>query len=114
MKLVQYKDERGYLYQSFVPENFPISEAEKGIPNNPPDLDRLDWDAIRRELNNLLVNRNLITLRDIDTSGGLSNAILSTILPKLVELYKEQPGYQKSPNQLSSGQANGRLSKEAR
>ena len=114
MRLVQYEDERGWLHQAYITEDMPISDAEKGLPNDPPDLDRLDWDTIKRDLNNLLVRRGLITQKDVDSCTMLSGTILSTIMPGLIQLYKEQPGYQKSPNQLSpNGQVNGQHSKEA-
>lgn len=98
MRLIRYENVDGYLYQAWIPENSPASDAEKGVPYNPPDVNRLDWDAIKRELNNLLVKRDIITLKDVDVSGALSGTILSVIQPKLIELYKEQSGYKKSIN----------------
>ena len=99
MRLVRYETDDGWKYQSWIPDNMPALEAEKGIPHNPPDVTRLDWNGIQREINNLLIDRELITLKDVDNhSGMLGNTILKTILPKLIELYKENSGYIKSPN----------------
>ena len=97
MRLVQYEDEDGKLFQSWITENMSLSEAEKGLPHNPPDLSRLDCDAVWREINNLLIKQSIITLKDVgDNNNVLSNTILGAILPKLIELYKEQPGYTKA------------------
>ena len=107
MRLVRYEDDDGYLYQAWIPENAPASDADKGIPHNPPDVERLDWDVIKRELNNLLIKRNLITQKDIDTSNALAGTIATVIQPKLIELYKEQPGYKKTVNKSPNGQVTG-------
>lgn len=109
MRLVRYETEDGWKYQSWIPEHLPVSEAEKGIPHNPPDPSRLDWGAIERELNNLLIDRDIITLKDVnDHSGVLSNTILSVIQPRLIELYKENPGYKKSPNGMQGSNKEAR------
>ncbi len=95
MKLIKYEED-GFIKQSFIPHDMNVEDADKGIPNNPPDLLRLDWKEIAKELNNLLIERNLITLKDIAEHGSLQNTILSIIKPKIVELYKEHPGYVQS------------------
>lgn len=99
MRLVQYITEDGWKYQSWITEEMLVSEAEKGIPYDSPDTNRLPWEDISRELHNLLLDRGLITLKDVDDNPGmLGNTINKIIQPRLVELYKENPGYKKSPN----------------
>lgn len=103
MRLVRYEDESGFLHQSLIREDMPLSDAHMGVPHDPPDLTRLDWQEIQKEINNLLIERNLITLKNI-SRGALENTIKSVIIPKLIQLYKENPGYKVSPNQISSSQ----------
>lgn len=99
MRLVRYETEDGWKFQSWIKDDMPVSEAEKGLPHNPPDISSLPWEDIKRELHNLLLDRDLITLKDVDDSPGmLGNTILKIIQPRLVALYKENPGYKKSPN----------------
>ncbi len=99
MRLVQYEDEQGFLHQSLIKENMPLSDANMGVPVDPPDITRLDWLEIQREINKQLIDRNLITLKDIvHQKSGLENIIKSVIVRKLIQLYKENPGYQPSPN----------------
>ncbi len=102
MRLVRYEDEDGFAHQSFIKENMPLVDAHMGVPHDPPDITRLDWQAIQVEINNLLLERDLITLKDITNKRGmLENTIKSIIVPKLIQLYKENPGYKKSPEKKS-------------
>lgn len=99
MRLIRYTTEDGWKWQSWITEDMVASEAEKGIPHDAPDTSRLPWGDIERELHNLLLERGLITLKDVnDNAGMLNNTILKVIQPRLVALYKENPGYKKSPN----------------
>jgi predicted nuclease with TOPRIM domain len=91
MKLIKYVDENdGKTKQSFITDDMSHYDVDKGIPYNPPDLSRIDWGLVEKELHNLLLERGLITLQDI-TEKGLSNAILLVVQPKIQQLYKEHP-----------------------
>lgn len=111
MKLVQYKDKDGFLHQSLIRDNMKLTNAHYGIPDDPPDLRQLDWDAIVRELNEQLIAQNLITLADI-TQGTLSNTILRVIQNKIVQLYKQQSYVQNQNGQNQNGE-NGHNNNEA-
>ena len=91
MRLVKTKDNQGWLHNFWVFGDAPDTEAEQGIPHDPPDFTQLDWQGeICKELHNLLINRNLITWDDVlkDGAKGLDNAIRGIILPKLKAHYK--------------------------
>lgn len=89
MKSVQWTDERGYLRVSLLRDNDDVSLAPQGIPISPPDLDRLDWDEIKRELHNLLVERGLFDYADVVAQqNGVSAAIVTVLKRKLVALYR--------------------------
>ena len=66
-----------------------LSDAQKGILLDPPDLTRLDWEEIVRDLHNLLVKRGLITIKDVNELQTLNNTILLVIAPRISELYRE-------------------------
>lgn len=103
MRLVSYETENGFKHQSLITQNMPLADAHMGVPYDPPDVTRLDWDEIQKELNNLLIERNLITLKDIAHQRGiLENTIKSVLVSRLIQLYRENPGYQKSPDGNSS------------
>lgn len=88
MKLVVTEDKRGYLHRYFITDDMKEKDAEKGIPDDPIDLNQLDWDEIQRELHNLLVKRAIISVKDVEAMRHLSNTILSVLQPRLISLYK--------------------------
>jgi len=89
MKLVQWKDARGFFHLSLLRKDDPNSDAPQGLPQDPPDLSAIDWNAVRRDLHNELVVRRLITLEDITRSqSGLTAAILTALRQRVVALYR--------------------------
>lgn len=89
MKTVSWTDARGYERRSLLPSGEPDELARLGVPQDPPDLDDLDWDAIKRELHNEIVARGLFTFRDVQRSqGGLVGAAQVTLVKHLVALYR--------------------------
>jgi len=91
MRLVTWTDEDGYRHQSLLRDNDPDTDALYGIPQDPPDLHALDWEGIIREMHNLLLDRGLITWRDVQASHNGVTAVIQTVLKrKMVELYRSQ------------------------
>jgi len=92
MKAVVYKDENGWLRRSLVLDTMSALEGQKGVPDNPPDIAELDWNEIAKELNNLLIERNLISVKDLRGQGinHLHNAVQVVVTKKIVELYKSK------------------------
>lgn len=95
MKEVDYIDQNGYKRKRVVRDSVPDKEAHRGIPLEPPDLSLIDWDEIQRELHNRLIDRGLITMKDVRHLKTLQNAITSIIQPKVVALYKQQDQLEK-------------------
>ena len=91
MKTVVYED-GGWLRQSMVKDTMSPLDGHKGIPHNPPDITELDWNEIMRELNNLLVQRDLINKKDLNGQGinHLRNAVQVVITNKIIMLYKSK------------------------
>ena len=90
MKVIKY-DSDGWLKQSIIKNNMSEKDAERGLPLNPPDIRELDWEEIKRELNNLMIERGLIALKDLNQRNGyqlLVSAVQSVITKKIVQLYK--------------------------
>ena len=89
MKLVQWKDARGFFHLSLLRQDDPNSDAPQGLPQDPPDLSAIDWKAVMRDLHNELVVRRLVTLDDVMRSqSGLTAAILASLKQRLVALYR--------------------------
>ena len=95
MKFVTWVDDNGYKRRSIVRDEDPASMGPAGIPAGPPDLARLDWESLVRELNNTLVDREINTLGDIHKSPGqsaITQALVSVFRRPIISLYKEREG----------------------
>ena len=92
MKKVIWTDEDGYKRVSLIRDQDPDDLAPNGISQNPPDIKGLDWNYIWMQINNLLVDRGLLTFEDIcKPHSGIENTIIVAIKPHLISAYKERP-----------------------
>ena len=90
MRQVIWTDDKGFKKVVMLRDSDPDSMARAGIPVRLP-ADDLDWGAIKRDLNNILIDRGLFTLDDVKASkSGLHNAITYALLRKLTMAYKEK------------------------
>lgn len=91
LRTVTWTDERGFVRQALVRNGDPDETApERGIPNDPPDLDRLDWEELKRELHNELARRGLYDQGDVERhQSGVSSAVRRVITKRILALYKE-------------------------
>ena len=66
------------------------SKAESiGIRANVPDVEGLPWDEIKRELNNALIERGLLTWEDLQKAqSGLQSVIVSVLTRPLKLFFK--------------------------
>jgi hypothetical protein len=91
VKYITWVDEKGYKRRSAIRDSDPDTMAPQGIPAGPPDLQRLDWENLVKELNNMLVDREINSWRDIQVhQNAVSNAIVSIFKRPIVALYREQ------------------------
>jgi hypothetical protein len=91
MRLVIWMDDEGYKRRSLVRDNDPDSLAPAGVPCDPPDLDRLDWDELKRQLHNILVDRGLSTWEEVMVSqNGVTSSIVSVMKGPIIGLYRTQ------------------------
>jgi len=92
MKLITWTDKDGFQHRSWVRDQDPEEMAEQGILQDPPNLEALDWEGIKRDLHNALMDAGLYSWRDVQNQGaadGLRGAILSSIKRRLITLYRE-------------------------
>jgi hypothetical protein len=89
MREVTYEDRYGYKHVALVRDEDPDDFAPNGIVRDPPDLDRLDWEQIKKDLHNALVDRGLFTWADVQQRKGLRGAVLSAFKRNLILLYRE-------------------------
>lgn len=87
MKTVKWTDKDGYHHISLLRDGDPDSLAPQGISCDPPNIEDLDWNAIKREIHNLLVDRGITRMNDLNRDG-LNNSIIVPIRRRMIELYR--------------------------
>jgi hypothetical protein len=89
MKHVIWTDKNGWKHHSLVEND--SDRPELGLPCDPPPVEALDWEEIKKEINNLLVDKGLYSLKDIyGENSGILSVAGSVINKKLLALYKRQ------------------------
>lgn len=92
MRLVDWTDQRGWKHRSLVRDGDSDDMAPQGILRDPPNLDNIDWEAVKQDLHNALAASGLFTWADVQNRGaedGLRGAILSAVRKRLINLYRE-------------------------
>jgi predicted nuclease with TOPRIM domain len=92
-------DRRGYKRRVMVRDNDSDEMLEYGVPAGPPDMDSLDWERLKREINNALVDNGLFTWDDIQKSSVGLNAANTVVKRHLSGIYHEQARINKEANQ---------------
>lgn len=93
MRLVQWTDSEGYHHLSYVRDNDPDELAPQGVPCDPPDLEQLDWDQIKRDVHNLLVSNRLVDWESVKRAqNGVTSVVNATLRRELLMLYRQNDG----------------------
>lgn len=89
MREVEWTDRNGRRHRSIIRDNDPDEMAESGIPMDPPDIDMIDWEAVKTDLHNALLDQEIITWDDVVArQTALRSASISSLKRHLVMLYK--------------------------
>lgn len=87
MKKVLTEDTNGYIRAFWVKDD--AETTEYGIPEAIPDLNRLDWEEIKRELHNQLTQESFTTWQDVQRRQDVFQGIvLAVVRNKIINLYK--------------------------
>lgn len=91
MRMVYYTDKYGYKHRAQVRDTDPDSFAPMGIPCDPPDLSQIDWDGVKRDLYNTLLERGLTNWQEVNLSqGNLRSVIQDVLYRRLIALYRQK------------------------
>lgn len=94
MRTVEYTDRAGYLRAALIRDDDPDDMAAQGIPLNPPDLETLDWEGIKRDIHNGLVHARLFTWADVLRQQNAVSGIVSRVMKRhIVRLYRFEDQY---------------------
>jgi hypothetical protein len=88
MKAVIWKDEKNRLRRSLIRDEDGPEMAPYGIPVGPPDVDRLDWHAIKEEVAQALLGQEIYTWRDAQAHPDGITAAINVLKRHLIQLYK--------------------------
>ena len=89
MRRVIWEDRNSYTRAALVRDGDPDDVAEYGVPIEPPDLDQIDWEEVKRDLYNNLVRKGLFSYEDMrDAQKGIRSAVILALHKKVVDLYK--------------------------
>ena len=98
MKKVVYEDKHGYLRRVLLRDEDDESMAQYGIPCGPPDIESIDWEAIKREINNHLVRSNVTTRTELQRTKSLET--IAVIVKRHVDsMFREKATEDKARNQ---------------
>ena len=89
MKLIEWMDEDGYKRGSLLREGDPEPIREAGLPVSPPDVNLIDWDAVKRDLHNQLYERGIFNWDDVQRAqSGVTGAVLAALKRQVLVLYR--------------------------
>lgn len=89
MRLVEYEDRGGYIRAAWVRDDDPDDMAPMGIPADPPDLETLDWEGIKRDIHNQLVRAKLFTWQDVLRQQNSVGSLVARVMKRhIVRLYR--------------------------
>jgi hypothetical protein len=89
MKLVIWEDRRGWLHRSLVRDEDSDDMGPQGIAQDPPDIDEIDWDAVKKEIHNRLVEAGLVTWMDVQRGQNQIRGIIRAALQRrIIQLYR--------------------------
>lgn len=90
MRLVKWTDEDGLKHQSWIKDHESDKMAPEGILNDPPSLDLIDWEEVKRLIHNRLVDQNIQTWDDITKhQNAITTIVSSTIKRYIIALFRE-------------------------
>lgn len=89
MQIVQWQDDKGRNHKAMIRDGDPVHYALNGygIPLDPPDIDSLDWEAIKTALHNAMLEQGLTSWEDVKRSGGGLNVVLGVLKRHLMTLF---------------------------
>jgi hypothetical protein len=89
MKHVIYTDETGLVRRALVRDSDTREAGPLGIPAGPPDLDLLDWDALRLEVGRAMAEHALWTWDDVQRAPGGLTPLTNVLKRALLSLYRQ-------------------------
>jgi hypothetical protein len=88
MKVATYTDANGFKRAVLIKDTDDERHAERGIPAGPPDLEDIDWFALRREVNNIFAEQGVLDWLSYQQKPEAASAALSVFKRHIVDLFR--------------------------
>lgn len=89
MRLVEWTDRRGWRHHAWIRDDDPDEAAPYGVPRDPPDVEQLEWEEIKRDLHHALLDRGLISWQDVQRQqNAVTSALRAVLLKRIIALYR--------------------------
>lgn len=100
MRYVFFKDKSGKTRRTLVREEDGDEMAEFGLPAGPPDIEFIDWEALKVQVHNALVGAGAYDLMSLQRSGVLES--VGNIFKRHVQaLYRDEDRQARTPDAIS-------------
>lgn len=90
MRNVTYTDEKGYIHIVSIKDDDPDSKAKYGLPQDPPNVDLLDVDGLKRDLHNAMVKGEMFSLGDVMKQANGLSPLIAVVKRYLIALYEHE------------------------
>lgn len=90
MKAVIWIDDSGRKRRSLIKDDDGPEKARLGIPEDPPDVRRMDMDAVFREIEALQYEHGLYDWRAVNRDQAGIQACINAFKRELLKLYRNQ------------------------
>lgn len=90
MRLVEWTDTNGWKHLSWIKDNDKPEQAQNGLRHDPPDVNRIHWEEVKKELHNAMVDKKLENWQDIQKHQAALTSITASVIKRhLVYLFRE-------------------------
>ena len=90
MRLVEWTDENGYNHLAWLKDNEPDYKAPEGLSHDPPDVNRIHWEEIKKDVHNQMVKMRLTDWHKVmEHQNALTGIITGAVKRNLVYLFRE-------------------------
>jgi hypothetical protein len=91
MRIVKWTDRNGWLHANYVRDNDPNTAAAQGVPVQMPELELLDCEEVKRDINNYLVEHDCYTWQDVQhKQNAITKAVRRALARRVVQMYKTE------------------------
>jgi hypothetical protein len=88
MRTVTWTDADGYKHRSILRDSDPDEMAPFGISQDPPDLRRISWDDVRRDVHNAFLDAGIVDWESYQRHD-VRGILLHAIQRRVQALYRE-------------------------